>query len=165
MFASAFLFLPFLALSACPSPLQSGRPETQNSEAVLAKVAKPFSFKQIVAIAVYPYREKYADLDPKKCPMNFAAFKSDEVKEIAGPFLWGKSINGSPDGADMGSAPDAYIYFRDSAGNTSKAARVVGAWQFILVDNDWEKLRPVTEAGSQILKRVFEATRERDGLP
>lgn len=168
MFTSMILFIMIVSIPTDPFAGQSSKPERGTANPIARNVSKTSGERtsgvmNVQAIAAYPYWDNYGDLETKKTAIDFTITKLSDVQKISAVF-WGQVKNGAPDGAYMGSVPDAYIYFQHVGGSVSKG-KVVGDWRFIMKDDNWESLYPLSEYGAKLLKQAVELHRDRKGLP
>lgn len=103
------------------------------------------NLKATRGIAVYPYAERY---DGLRC---------DEIDpRIVSDHDIGSVLDGfkskSMEGKNLGTRPNAIVYFVDNFQNITKA-RVVLAWQYIALGDEWDQLFPLSERAAEILRR------------
>lgn len=103
------------------------------------------NLKETTGIAVYPYAELY---DGLRC---------DEIDpQIVSHQDIGSVLEGfkskSMEGNNLGTRPNAIVYFVDNFHNITKA-RVVLAWQYIALGDDWDQLFPLSGRAGEILRR------------
>jgi hypothetical protein len=101
------------------------------------------------AIAVYKYSKDYENISCDNIDFNISRKK--KVEEVISSFK-APPFNGE----GMGTIPNAYVYFIDTKGIVGKA-KVVGNWEYLLIDNQWGKLYPLSERASEILQKYIQA--------
>lgn len=125
------------------TPQQTSANQSQEPACISPKI---FNFKDIRAAAVYEYNRASANLDSRYSKQDIQYnLSQDEIKEVKTAFNFG-----GVDGSELGANPSAYVYLRDSDGNTIKV-RMIGR-HYLLFGNNWKNLCPLSEEGGRILE-------------
>jgi hypothetical protein len=133
-----------IVLSGCSS---SRSPSPIARPIASARYNAPYDLSSTVAVAVYEYLYKYADLGGSA--IQFTLNAPQELRAVVD----GVDMDPSHalDGTGLGTEPSAYVYARNAAGAIHQY-RVVLNWGYLLDGNDWKALRRISATAATALR-------------
>jgi hypothetical protein len=153
MLSTAAFIILSLTVGSGPAGA-TGQKVNKASKAVTASARTALSIlssEEVEEIGVYPYDSKFSDLLLIENRRRIE-FKIKDDKSI-GIILDALNYK-ERDGSNLFITPTAYVFFRikDHPDQVIEG-KIVGGWQFLMLDDDYRQLYPIPEQGSQILKR------------
>jgi hypothetical protein len=154
------LFVSLVTMAAAPSSggVQTERASERPKPELITLKTEPRSampclqtadLNNITEIGIYPYEKEY---ESRRCFVQASITNQTEIGWVAQAFkAKDKDIK---DGRHWGTFPNAYVYLRDSVGHTRKAT-VILDWQYILLDDKWDKVYPLPRQGGEVLHKRF----------
>lgn len=142
----------FLALALFVTVANSQHPTERASyknKAAKKPTSLVFECRKTKEIAVYNYTPEYDNLmtPDKQKTIKFSIVDRSEVALLKDTFEY-VPIEGS----ELGTIPNAVVYLKDS-NQILQRGLIVGAWQFVLLGDNWNELFPLTDDAVKILQK------------
>jgi len=103
----------------------------------------------VTSIAVYAYTDEASKLLKAKN----TKYIHPTIKDRGEIELIWQAFKSKPlDGRRLLTMPDAYIFFLDPSGDVIKSGKIVGGWELLVVNDEWEKCYTIPEKGSKLLQ-------------